>query len=218
MLKLIIFDLDGTLLNTIEDLANSTNYALNVFNFPQHAVEEYNFFVGNGINKLLERALPEAHRNADTVSMIRHEFLKHYAAHSEEFTKPYEGTVELLAKIQDKGLQIAVASNKIDDATVKLTKYFFPAIRFATIVGQREGFPIKPNPAVVDEIIGNSAVAKDEVLYVGDSGVDVMTAHNAGVRFVGVLWGFRPKSELEALGASRFVANTQELEQIIFHE
>lgn len=216
MLKLIIFDLDGTLLNTLEDLANSVNYALAQYDFPQHPVEAYNFMVGNGVNNLLKCALPaELRENQDIHSMIRNEFIKHYFANADKFTKPYEGISDLLKTLSDKGYLLAVASNKVHDATVNLVKNFFTEIYFTEIIGQREGFPVKPNPAIVEEIIGKAGVKKSETLYIGDSGVDVATALNAGVHFVGALWGFRPRSELEALGAKVFVEKAEELIDII---
>jgi len=215
MPKLIIFDLDGTLLDTIEDLANSVNHALKAFNFPVHPVEAYRFFVGNGVNKLLERALPEDKRNADFISMVKHEFIKHYFVHAEEFTKPYPGIAELIAKLAVEGYQLAVASNKVHDATVKLVKRYFPSVQFAAVFGQRDGFPAKPNPGILEEIITMAGVDKSEVLYVGDSGVDVATAINAKVAFTGVLWGFRPQKELEELGAVSFVESAEELYRLI---
>jgi phosphoglycolate phosphatase len=215
MTKLIIFDLDGTLLNTIEDLANSTNYALSRFGFPEHPKASYNYFVGNGINKLLERALPESLRNEEVISMVRHEFIKHYFANADKYTKPYEGVAELLLRLAKSGYLLAVASNKVQDATVKLVKKYFPESRFVEILGQREGIAVKPHPSIVEEIIKKAAVQKEEVLYVGDSGVDVQTAQNAAVSFVGVLWGFRPKEELQQAGAEVFAKNTAELEAII---
>lgn len=215
MYKLIIFDLDGTLLDTIEDLAASVNYALEQFNFPTHKTEDYRFFIGNGVNKLLERALPESKRSADFISMLKAEFIKHYYNHSDAFTKPYPGIADLLVKLQQCGFKLAVASNKIHPATVDLTGRFFADIRFSDVFGQRDGFPVKPNPLILNEIIANAGVDKSEVLYVGDSGVDVATAYNAGVDFVGVLWGFRPQKELEEVGARTFVDNTEELYKLI---
>ena len=215
MPKLIIFDLDGTLLNTIEDLANSVNYALQSYNFPTHPLEAYNLFIGNGVNKLLERALPEDKRNPDFVSMLKVEFIKHYFAHAEEFTKPYNGISELLSRLQAEGYQLGVASNKVHDATVQLVDKFFPEIKFTAVFGQREGYPVKPNPGILEEIIEMAQVEKSEVLYVGDSGVDVATAYNAKVPFSGVLWGFRPRKELEEVGATRFAETTEELYRLI---
>ena len=215
MPKLIIFDLDGTLLDTIEDLANSVNHALQAYNFPTHPIEAYNFFVGNGVNKLLERALPEDKRTADFVSMLKMEFIKYYFAHAEEFTKPYSGISELLSRLQAEGYQLGVASNKVHDATVQLVDKFFPEIKFAAVFGQREGYPVKPNPGILEEIIELAQVEKSEVFYVGDSGVDVATAYNAKVPFTGVLWGFRPRKELEEVGATSFAETTEELYSLI---
>ena len=215
MYKLIIFDLDGTLLDTLGDIANSTNYALSQYNFPTHDTHQYCLFIGNGLVKLIERALPADKRTDDIVSMVKNEFLKHYFVHAEELTKPYEGISGLLNTLRDMQYSLAIASNKTHPATVSLAKRFFPGITFTDVFGQREGYPAKPNPGILNEIIANAGVNKSEVLYVGDSGVDVSTAKNAGVDFIGVLWGFRPQKELEDLGASTFVKNCSELLNII---
>jgi len=215
MTKLVIFDLDGTLLDTIEDLANSVNYALEQHHYPTHPVQNYRFFIGNGVNKLLERALPEDKRTADSVALLKVDFIRHYYAHSEESTKPYPGISELITQLYTDGYQLGVASNKVHDATVELVNRFFPDVKFTAVFGQREGYPVKPNPGILEEIIAISGVEKSEVLYIGDSGVDVATAYNANVAFTGVLWGFRPRKELEEVGATRFVENTGELYEII---
>jgi phosphoglycolate phosphatase len=209
--KLVIFDLDGTLLDTIEDLANATNYALRCFDLPEHPVNAYRFFVGNGINKLLERALPEAQRNVDWIAMVRQEFLKYYTMHSEDSTRPYPGMVDLLKELQEQGIMLGVASNKIHDATVELVHRFFPGINFVAVLGQRDGIPVKPSPDILESIVNAAGTAKSETLYVGDSGVDAMTAIRAGISFVGVLWGFRPKEELAGAGAENFIEKPEEL-------
>lgn len=215
MPKLIIFDLDGTLLDTIEDLANSTNHALKQHGFPEHAVEAIRLFVGNGVNKLLERALPEDKRTVEIVSMVKVDFIRFYFSHADEFTKPFPGITDLLTTLYNEGYQLAVASNKMHDATVKLIKRFFPEIEFTAIRGQREGFPIKPNPAILEEIIEIAGVEKNDVLYVGDSGVDAATAYNAKIAFTGVLWGFRPQNEMEEAEATSFAQTAEELYKII---
>ena len=215
MIKLVIFDLDGTLLDTIEDLANSTNYALQQQGYATHPVEAYRFFVGNGVNKLLERALPEGHRSPEDVAMLRVEFIRHYNVHSEDSTKPYPGISELVAKLYADGYQLGVASNKVHHATVELVQRFFPEVTFTAVFGQRDGSPVKPNPGILEEIVQMAGVSKDEVMYVGDSGVDAATASNAAVPFTGVLWGFRPRKELEEVGATQFAASADELYQLI---
>lgn len=198
MKKLVIFDLDGTLLNTIADLAASTNQALQVFGFPTHPVEAYNYFVGNGINKLFERALPEDARTQENIQKIRSSFVPYYNEHNHDLSNPYEGIPELLAALQNEGVLLAVASNKYQAATEKLVSYYFPDIRFVSVLGQREGIPTKPDACIVHESMQQAGVHEAETLYVGDSNVDMQTAQNAGVDAVGVTWGFRPLSELEA--------------------
>ena len=197
MKKLIIFDLDGTLLNTIADLASATNHALAANGYPQHATEEYRFFVGNGINKLFERALPDGEKTETNVLRIRQSFIPYYDVHCADLTRPYPGIPELLNTLQKKGIQIAVASNKYQRATGKLIPHFFPDIRFTAILGQREGIPRKPDPQIVHEIIKLAGVQPEDVLYVGDSNVDMQTALHAKVDGIGVTWGFRPRTELE---------------------
>ena len=198
MKKLLIFDLDGTLLNTIADLAHSTNYALEKNGFPTHHLEEYNYFVGNGINKLFERALPEGEKTEENIAKIRQDFLAHYDVHNADASRPYEGIPELLQALQDKGIQLAVASNKYQAATTKLVGYFFPSIRFTAVLGQREGVKTKPDPGIVSEIREKAHVEAADTLYIGDSNVDMQTAINSVVDACGVTWGFRPASELES--------------------
>lgn len=207
MKKLIIFDLDGTLLDTIADLAAATNQALETYGFPTHPTEAYRFFVGNGINKLFERALPETARSESDILKIRSAFLPYYNIHNADLSRPYPGITELLQTLQAKGMQLAVASNKYQEATRKLMGQYFPTIRFCAVFGQREGVPTKPDPQVIQEIIGLAHVELEEVVYVGDSNVDMQTGANAGVTTVGVSWGFRPRAELEAEHPA-FIADT----------
>ncbi len=211
MYKLIIFDLDGTLLNSIEDLANSVNYTLQRYNLPTHPVNSYKLFIGNGVNKLIERALPENLQTTDQVEKLKQEFIKHYNLHSEDKTTPYEGIETLLSTLQSENFKIAIASNKFHEATVALSKKYFPTISFFEVLGQREGFATKPDPTILNEIINKAGVENNEVLYVGDSGVDASTARNANVDFVGVLWGFRTKTELEQNSAKLFAIDCHEL-------
>lgn len=211
MKKLVIFDLDGTLLNTIADLAASTNHALAANGYPTHPTEEYRFFVGNGINKLFERALPEGEKTEANVLKIRQRFIPYYDVHCVDLTKPYPGIPELLKTLQQRSVQIAVASNKYQRATGKLIPYFFPDIHFTAILGQREGIPRKPDPQIVHEIMRMANVSTDEVLYVGDSNVDMQTANNARVDSVGVTWGFRPRAELEQGSPFAIIDKAEEL-------
>lgn len=213
--KLVIFDLDGTLLNTIADLAYSTNYAFEQLGFPTHPVDVYKFFVGNGINKLFERALPEGEKTPENILRVRELFLSYYDEHNTDYTLPYEGIPELLGVIHDKGVRIAVASNKYQRATEKLTRTFFPNVPFAAVFGQREGVPVKPDPTVVHDILHVAGVSASDVLYVGDSGVDMLTAANSGVLSVGVTWGFRPRSELEENKARYIVDEPVEIKKLI---
>ena len=194
MKKLVIFDLDGTLLNTIADLANSTNYALKVLGYPIHEPDKYNFMVGNGINKLFERALPNGEKTEENVLRVRQEFVPYYDQHNADKSRPYPGVTELLETLQTAGMQLAVASNKYQAATEKLIAHYFPNIKFTAVFGQREGIPVKPDPIIVKEILQIAKVQEEETLYVGDSGVDMQTAINAGVTSCGVTWGFRPRT------------------------
>lgn len=215
MKKLIIFDLDGTLLDTIADLAAATNQALAQEGYPTHPVDAYRFFVGNGINKLFERALPEEARNEANVLKIRSLFVPYYDVHNADLSRPYPGIPELLLQLQQAGFQLAVASNKYQSATRKLVAQYFPDIRFAAVFGQREGVPTKPDPTVVHDILTETGVTPDEVMYVGDSDVDMQTARNAGVTAVGVTWGFRPRVELAALHPAYLIDQAEELLQVL---
>jgi phosphoglycolate phosphatase len=198
MIRLVIFDLDGTMLDTIADLAAATNQALAHYGYPTHPTEAYRYFVGNGINKLFERALPEADRTEENVLRIRSRFIPYYDVHNADLSRPYPGVTEVLQALAAQGIQMAVASNKYQRATEKLVAQYFPGIPFVEVLGQRDGIAPKPDPSIVFDILHTAGVAKEEALYVGDSNVDMMTAKNAGVRVCGVTWGFRPRTELEA--------------------
>ena len=211
MKKLVIFDLDGTLLNTIADLANSTNYALKVLGYPILEPDKYNFMVGNGINKLFERALPDGEKTEENVLRVRQEFVPYYDQHNADKSRPYPGVTELLETLQTAGMQLAVASNKYQAATEKLIAHYFPNIKFTAVFGQREGIPVKPDPIIVKEILQIAKVQEEETLYVGDSGVDMQTAINAGVTSCGVTWGFRPRTELESFHPDHIVDNAEEI-------
>lgn len=215
MKKLVIFDLDGTLLNTIADLAAATNQALRHFGYPTHETEAYRFFVGNGINKLFERALPDGERTEENILKIRSRFVPYYDEHNADLSRPYPGIPELLSTLQKQEIRMAVASNKYQAATRKLISHYFPEINFVEVLGQREGIPAKPDPSIVYDIMRKAEVKNEEVLYVGDSNVDMQTAHHAGVTAIGVAWGFRPRTELEALHPAHILEKAEELLQYL---
>ena len=196
MKRLVIFDLDGTLLYTIEDLGHAANYALEKNGFATHTLASYPFFVGNGVRRLITRVLPEEHRDDSTIDRLLKDFRAFYDEHCCDCTKPYPGIPELLRDLRDQYVQVAVASNKYDAAVQKIIHHYFGDIDFVAIEGQKEGVNVKPDPSVVFSILSQARVPKREVLYVGDSGVDMETARRACVDSVGVTWGFRPEKEL----------------------
>ena len=213
--KLVIFDLDGTLLNTIGDLAAGCDHMLQLRGLPTHSFEEYCSFVGNGIMRLVERALPEELRTPDYVKSARKDFVDYYIDHIDAHTIPYEGMVELVNLLQQRGAKLAVASNKFQAGTEKLIKKFFPSIEWVEICGNREGVPLKPDTALVDMILEKAGIERKGCVMIGDSGVDIQTAHNAGITSVGVSWGFRSRSELEENGANHIADTADELLHIL---
>lgn len=209
MKQLVIFDLDGTLLNTIHDLATATNFALTRLGYPEHPLSAYPFMVGNGVAKLLQRALPSGERTDERLKQMREGFYEYYGEHMADDTVPYHGIPALLQQLTDNGVKVAVASNKYQAAVEKLIHHFFPDIPWVAVEGNKEGVPTKPDPSVVFEILGKAQTPKAQVLYVGDSGIDMETARRACVTSVGVTWGFRPRAELEA-GYADFIIDTPE--------
>ena len=193
---LIIFDLDGTLLNTLDDLDAAANHALTACGFAPRTVDECRQFVGNGVTKLLERALPETARGSENLTRIRAAFLAYYDAHLWDNTYPYNGMGDVLAALQTRGVKLAVASNKYRAATERLIAHFFPQITFAAVLGQRENVPVKPHPQIVQDILAAAHETPAHTVYVGDSDVDMQTAQNAGVKACAVTWGFRPRDVL----------------------
>lgn len=215
MKKLVIFDLDGTLLNTIEDLAAACDEVLKRNDLPTYSLAEYQEFVGSGIMRLVERALPEDKRTEEFVEKIRREFVEYYFENIDKKTKVYKGVESLLEELQEQGVAMAIASNKFQEGTKKLVASFFPNIRFEAVLGQRPNVPLKPHPAIIREIIQITSYAPDKILYVGDSGIDMQTAKAAGVDSVGVSWGFRPVKELEECGATHIISSVREILDII---
>lgn len=217
MFKVAIFDLDGTLLNTLDDLANACNYALNKFNFPIHEVDKYKTFIGNGIYKLVERAIPEGKKDYETVTIVLKVFNEYYNEHMMDMTKPYDGIIELLDKLSINGIKLAVVSNKKHDFTIEIVNKYFEE-KFDIVFGHRDNYKEKPDPASVLEVIEAFNVSKEECIYIGDSNVDIITARNAGVKSIGVSWGFRGKEELAREGADYLANNVVELKRIILND
>ena len=216
MTKLAIFDLDGTLLNTVEDLGNATNYALEQCGFPIHPKDEYYQMVGRGIYNLFRAAIPSEYATEDNVQRMASYFIPYYDTHKCDCTRPYDSIPGMLKTITAAGVRLAVASNKYQDGAEKLVHHFFGEYDFVRILGQREGQPIKPDPAIVDQVLAEvPSVTKSETVYVGDSNVDMQTGLNAGVRTVGVSWGFRTREELAAYSPSAIVDTPEELSRVI---
>lgn len=216
MTKLAIFDLDGTLLDTVKDLGNATNHALTECGFPPHPIEAYYQMVGRGIYNLFRAAVPAGQSTEEVVQRMASIFIPYYDAHKSDFTRPYDGIPAMLKTITAAGVRLAVASNKYQDGAEKLVHHFFGEYDFVRILGQREGQPIKPDPAIVDQVLAEvPSVTKSETVYVGDSNVDMQTGLNAGVRTVGVSWGFRTREELAAYSPSAIVDTPEELSRVI---
>lgn len=211
--ELIIFDLDGTILNTLEDLADSTNYALAANQLPKRTLQEIRSFVGNGIRKLIERAVPEGCEEA-VADRVFSEFCEHYKEHCADKTRPYDGILELLDDLQNKGYCLAVVSNKADYAVRELCESYFRG-KFEYIVGEREGIRRKPYPDSVLEVLDKLHVKKENAVYIGDSEVDIKTAKNAGIEMICVEWGFRDREYLIEQGAEHFASHPKEICQYI---
>lgn len=213
MYKLIIFDLDGTILNTLEDLADSTNYALSRNYFPERTIDEVREFVGNGIGRLIERAVPDGTGPA-VVEKVLADFKVYYGEHCADKTKPYDGIKEVIGKLKKQGYMTAVVSNKADFAVQQLCEDYFSGL-FDFVVGEREGIRRKPAPDSVLEVLERLHIEKKNTLYIGDSEVDIQTADNAGVDQVSVEWGFRKREYLLSQGARRIVKVPEEILSIL---
>ena len=209
MKSFVIFDLDGTLLNTIADLGDACNYALRTLGYSEHALSTYNYMVGNGVRKLIERAEPDA--NAETLDKLLALFREYYDEHCTDHTTPYPGIPELLRALSEKGIAIAVATNKYQAAADRIIRHFFPDIPFVAILGQVEDRPVKPDPSIVFAVLNEHPTPKSSILFVGDSAVDMETARRACIESVGVSWGFRPISELRGAYADHIVSTPGEI-------
>ena len=208
----IIFDLDGTLLNTIDDLGYACNYALEKAGYPTFPIEDYPAKVGNGINNLIRRALPESERTEENIQKVRAYFVPYYNEHNCDYTRPYEGIPEVLATLKAQGHLLAVASNKYQAATEKIVTHFFPGV-FDVIFGEREGIERKPNPQIVFDILDRLRLT--EALYIGDSLVDYETAKNANVPFVACSWGFVARERLVEAGIKTIIDKPEEISRMV---
>ncbi|MCI5911639.1 MAG: HAD family hydrolase [Oscillospiraceae bacterium] len=221
MYKLAVFDLDGTILNTLDDLAGSVNYCMKKFNMPERTIDEVRRFVGNGIRKLIERAVPSGTPES-LIKEVHEVFNQHYKLHCKDKTKPYDGIEELITSLNSKGIKSAVVSNKADFAVKILCEDFFSGL-FIDAVGEKEseGVRKKPAPDSVNKVIENfkknfnSEITKKDIVYIGDSDVDIQTAKNAEVDCISVDWGFRDDDFLIKNGASKIVSTPKELEKAI---
>lgn len=212
----VVFDLDGTLLNTINDLGFACNYALEKRGYPRHPISAIEAMVGNGINMLIRRALPEEVRTDELVAELRKDFVQYYNAHNCDYTRPYPGIEELLHELKTKGHHLAVASNKYHEATEKIINHFFPNT-FDVVLGEREGIPRKPDPRIVQDILAKMPEIPEIIsptsstLFVGDSLVDRDTARNAKLRFAACSWGFVARHELVKAGIETIVDSPAEI-------
>ncbi len=209
--RVVVFDLDGTLLDTLDEISAAANTVLERRGWPTHDREDYRYFIGDGVGKLVDRIVPEGHRDAASVRELVAEVGAEYHRRANELTQVYEGITELLTALRERGIRLAVLSNKPHALTVECMKQFFPDYSFAAVRGQQEDVPRKPDPAGAHLIVEQLGVTAAECLYVGDTKVDMQTARAAGMSAVGVLWGFRDRAELEAHGADSIVATPAEI-------
>ena len=219
MYKLAIFDMDGTILNTIDDLADSCNVICEKYGYPLHTVEEIKYMVGNGIPKLMRRALP-ADISEEQFEKVLAEYIEYYEDHCDIKTRPYEGVVDCIKALRAAGVKIAVNTNKVQAAAEELCAQYFPGV-FDVISGSRPGIPPKPDPTGLYEILKEIGLTKEEACqpgvacFIGDSDVDLKTGVDSGIDFIGVDWGFRGRAFLLEHGAGVVVKNTEELEKLI---
>ncbi len=198
MFKAVVFDLDGTLTNTLQDIAHAMNRALRLLGLPEYPTDAYRYMVGNGAKKLAERAVGNHQELASEALEL---YQSYYQKHTHDITRPYDGIPELLEALEARGLKLCVLSNKPHADTQVVIRYFFPGIHWAVVRGQMEGVPVKPDPAGAEAIAKALHLQPDECLYLGDTSVDMITATRAGMWAVGVLWGFRDEKELRESGA-----------------
>jgi phosphoglycolate phosphatase len=209
--KLVIFDLDGTLLDTLDDLSAAVNHAMQQRGFPLHTRDKYMKMVGHGARNLMSQALPLEHKdNEALIDAALADFRAYYNAHIDVYTKPFSGMQELIATLHQEAVMLAVASNKFQEGTEHLIKEFFPETPFVAVLGNRQGFPLKPDPEVVGEVLRKAGISRDQAVMVGDSDTDMETAANGGIQGIAVNWGYRDMSDWH------HVDNVEELQKILF--
>ncbi len=213
MYKHVIFDLDGTLLNTIDDLADAGNHVCTLHSWPTHTVDAFKLMVGNGIPKLVERFAPQG-TSQEMLDQAYQEFMDWYGVHKEDKTAPYAGMPEVAKALREAGVSIAVLSNKADVMAGPVVEHYYPGI-FPVVQGALPGLPTKPDPTLLYKLMERLGATREDTLFVGDSNVDIRTAKNGGLTGCGVLWGFRSREELEAAGADVIVSTPQELQDLI---
>lgn len=215
MVKLVLFDLDGTLLNTLDDLADSCNYMLEEYGFPTYETEKYKYFVGNGMPNLVERIIPEDKYSDELHKECLAFFKKRYSQHYMDKTRAYDGIKELVAELKNKGYKVGIVSNKAHEATEVIVDKLLGSDLFDTVNGKREGYSTKPDPTLTLKVIGDMGCSPHETVFIGDSGMDAKTAVNVGCTGIGVLWGFRDEAELRENGAHYTVNKPQEILRIL---
>ena len=214
MIKAVLFDLDGTLVNSLEDLAASTNYALEKFGFSTYEAEKYKYFVGDGLLKLIERVLPEDSRSEDNINKLYKTFWEHYSTHYVDKTTAYDGIPQLLADLKQKGYKLGVISNKPHAMALDVVSALL-GDNFDVVYGKLDGYPTKPDPALTLKVMGDLEVLPKESVFIGDSGMDAANAVNAGCIGIGVLWGFRTEDELRSCGADYIVSKPCEILNVL---
>ena len=212
--KGVIFDLDGTLVNSLEDIADAMNKVLQDLDFPTHGYDDYQYFIGSGLRNLVGKSLPETHNDEDQIERCYHLMIEVYRDNCTNQTKPYNGIVELLDELKSRNIKLSVFSNKADALTKEITEFLFPGY-FSPIVGLSVESLKKPNPFEAVEISKSLGLKPEEMIIVGDSGIDMQTATNANMYAVGVIWGYRPKEELIENGAKHILSHPLDLISIL---